>query len=303
MKAMTAYMSIGDFSRATHLTVKTLRHYHQIGLLEPADVEPHTGYRRYTTDQLAVARVVRRFRDLDMPLEQIQAVLATPDPHTRNERIVAHLNRLQEQLGRTQHAVDQLRDLLTHNAPDDSTIDLRAVPAVAVAAITDVVDAADGATWLQGALGELYATLAAQQLTPSGPSGGIYADEVFTDHRGQSTVFVPCVGTVLSVGRVRPTVVPAAELAVMTHPGAPTDVDRTYGALAAHVARHALGVPGPIREYYLVSLRDTADTAEWRTEIGWPVFLTGTPLASGTELDPSLVGLPERPLTIHDEIH
>jgi DNA-binding transcriptional MerR regulator len=37
------YLSIGDFSRATHMTVKTLRHYHQIGLLEPAEVDPYTG--------------------------------------------------------------------------------------------------------------------------------------------------------------------------------------------------------------------------------------------------------------------
>ena len=48
MVGMSTYLSIGDFSRATHMTVKTLRHYHQIGLLEPADVDPHTGYRRYT---------------------------------------------------------------------------------------------------------------------------------------------------------------------------------------------------------------------------------------------------------------
>ncbi|MFI1918179.1 MerR family transcriptional regulator [Nocardia sp. NPDC020380] len=272
---MTAYMSIGDFSRATHLTVKTLRHYHQIGLLAPADIDPHTGYRRYTTDQLGVAQVVRRFRDLDMPLEEIQAVLATADPTARNARIVAHLDRLQEQLGRTQNAVDQLRDLLTHSGPAESAVELRAVPATSAAAITDVVDAADGAAWMLGALGELYATLTAQQLTPTGPAGGIYSDEVFTDHRGESTIFVPCAGPVRSVGRVRGIDVPAAELAVITHSGSLADVDRTYGTLAAHVTRHALGVPGPIREYYLVSQRDTPDATQWCTEIGWPIFLTG----------------------------
>jgi DNA-binding transcriptional MerR regulator len=45
-------MAIGDFSRATHLNIKTLRHYHRIGLLEPAEVDPATGHRRYTTDQI-----------------------------------------------------------------------------------------------------------------------------------------------------------------------------------------------------------------------------------------------------------
>jgi hypothetical protein len=52
--------AIGDFSRATHLTVKTLRHHHEAGLLEPAHVDPQTGYLRYTTDQIPVAQASRR---------------------------------------------------------------------------------------------------------------------------------------------------------------------------------------------------------------------------------------------------
>jgi hypothetical protein len=45
-------LAIGDFSRATHMSIKTLRHYHQIGLLEPTNIDPHTGYRRYSTEQI-----------------------------------------------------------------------------------------------------------------------------------------------------------------------------------------------------------------------------------------------------------
>jgi effector-binding domain-containing protein len=109
----------------------------------------------------------------------------------------------------------------------------------------------------------------------TGPAGGIYADEVFTRHRGQVTIFLPCASRVQPMGRVSARSVPAAEFAVMTHHGPATDVDRTYSALAAYVARHAIAVDGPIREYYLVGSRDTADTAQWRTEICWPVFRTG----------------------------
>ncbi|MCO6007091.1 GyrI-like domain-containing protein [Actinoallomurus purpureus] len=77
------------------------------------------------------------------------------------------------------------------------------------------------------------------------------------------------------MGRVTSLVIPAAELAVITHPGPPADVDRAYGTPATYVARHALAVDGPIREYYLVGRRETADTSRWRTEIGRPVFRTG----------------------------
>ena len=87
------------------MTVKTLRHYHQIGLLEPAEVDRHTGYRRYATGQIPTAQVIRRFRDLGMPLKEIQGVLSAPDQRVRNERITAHLSRLEDELGRTQPAV------------------------------------------------------------------------------------------------------------------------------------------------------------------------------------------------------
>jgi effector-binding domain-containing protein len=109
----------------------------------------------------------------------------------------------------------------------------------------------------------------------SGPSGGIYATELFTEDRGEATVFVPTVSAVQPLGRVAPLVVPGAELAVIVHPGSHADADRAYGALADHVTSHALGVEGPIREYYLVGRHDTQDEQAWRTEIGWPIFSTG----------------------------
>ena len=43
-------------------------------------------------------------------------------------------------------------------------------------------------------------------------------------------------------------VIPAAELATIMHIGGHADYDRSYGALGAHVTRHALGVEGPMRE-------------------------------------------------------
>ncbi len=278
MGGVPGYLSIGDFSRATHMTVKTLRHYHQIGLLEPAEVDPHTGYRRYTAGQIPVAQVIRRFRDLGMPLEEIQGVLSAPDLRTRNERITAHLSRLEEELGRTQSALTSLRDLLAPPSPESAParIELRGVPAVPAAAIIATVGAEESGAWLQGALGELNATLAAQNAPVSGPAGGIYADEVFTRHRGQVTIFIPCARPITPMGRVTPALIPAAELAVIEHSGPPADVDRAYGTLAAYVTRHALAVDGPIREYYLTGQRDTPDTSRWRTEIGWPIFRTSS---------------------------
>jgi DNA-binding transcriptional MerR regulator len=277
MGDMPSYLSIGDFSRATHLTVKTLRHYHQLGLLEPADIDEQTGYRRYTAEQVPAAQVIRRFRDLGMPLDEIRGVLAAPDLRTRNHRLAAHLSHLERELGRTQTAVASLRELLAAPEPGEASagVTLRSVPATEAAAITEVVGAEDSVAWLQGALGEIHATLAAHGVAATGPSGGVYADEVFTEHRGKVTIFVPCSTPVHPTGRITPTTIPAAELAVIEHRGPPSEVDRAYGTLGSYVARHAIGVKGPIREYYVVGQRDTPDAGRWRTEIGWPIFLTG----------------------------
>jgi DNA-binding transcriptional MerR regulator/effector-binding domain-containing protein len=272
---MPAALTIGDFSRATQLSVKTLRHYHRVGLLSPADVDGDTGYRWYTTDQIPVAQVIRRFRDLDMPLDRIHAVLEAPDLGTRNELISAHLANLEQDLARTQSAVSSLRGLLAGPSAV-APVSHRRVGATMAAAITAVVTMGEFLPWYLGALGELHATVEARGLRPSGPAGGIYAGELFEDERGQATVFVPTATEIQPLGRVEPAVVPAAELAVIVHPGSLADVDTAYGALAAYVAGHALRVDGPIREYYLVGRQATADENAWRTEVCWPIFSTGT---------------------------
>jgi DNA-binding transcriptional MerR regulator len=267
-------LSIGDFSRATHLSVKTLRYYHREGVLEPLEIDESSGYRRYSVEQIPTAQVIHRFRDLGMPVDDVRRVIAATDPAARNALISRHLQRLEEELGRTQAAVASLRDLLDHPATE-WPVEHRRVPAMRVAAITEDVETAQVGAWYQGALGELYATLSAQGVAVSGVAGGVYADELFADERGSATVYLPVSGAVAELGRVRQRALPAVELAVVTHDGPDAGVDRAYGALASYVTRHALAVAGPIREFYPVSRQQTMDAAAWRTEIGWPIFETG----------------------------
>jgi DNA-binding transcriptional MerR regulator len=268
---MSSSLAIGDFSRATHLTVKTLHHYHETGLLEPAQIDPQTGYRRYTAEQIQVAQIIRRFRDLDMPLNQIRAVLAAPDVQARNELIAAHLSRLESDLARTQTAVASLRNLLEHPAP---VVDIghRKVDRTTAAAVSEVIQAGDALSWLSGALGELHAALAAQRVSFNRPAGGLLANALFSHARGEATVFVPCDGSVRAVGRVTTLVIPAVEIATLVHEGPHDNIDLAYGSLAAYVTRHALAVEGPLREYYLTGPQDTPDMSAWRTEIGGPSF-------------------------------
>ena len=61
---MRAGLTIGDFAALTRLSVRTLRRYHEAGLLEPDTVDPSTGYRYYTAEQIPTAQVIYQLRQL-----------------------------------------------------------------------------------------------------------------------------------------------------------------------------------------------------------------------------------------------
>lgn len=71
--------TIGEFSKITGLTVKTLRFYHDKALLVPAYVDDRTGYRHYDVRQIDKARVITQLRGLNFTLEQIAELLANCD--------------------------------------------------------------------------------------------------------------------------------------------------------------------------------------------------------------------------------
>src|SRR5689334_20556832 len=150
---MSVLVPIGDFSRMTHLSVKALRFYHDQGLLEPARIDPSSGYRFYDPGQVPVAQVIRRFRDLDMPLDQVRTVLQASDVETRTKEIIAHLSSMETKLDELQMSVSSLRALLEGPA----TCALAPDPAVLVAArILQGVGAALMAPNILSILGVVY---------------------------------------------------------------------------------------------------------------------------------------------------
>jgi DNA-binding transcriptional MerR regulator len=264
-----ALLTIGEFSKMTYLSVKALRHYHDVGLLEPVDIDSATGYRRYSTTQVSTAQAIRRFRELDMPLEQVRAVLDAPDVASRNDAILTHLQHMQQQLERTQMTVASLQTLL-EDVHRTSTVTRRSIGPMSTLAITENVGFDDSAEWCGAAFDELHRELTSAGLMPIAPDGALYFSDFFELGLGRVTAFVPIAGDAAPTGRAVRLDVPAADVAVLVHEGPFADLDRTYGALGTHVALQRIGVDGPIREHYVVAGSDV-DPADHRTEVCWPV--------------------------------
>lgn len=106
-------LPIGRFARLSGLSIGALRHYDELDLLRPADVDRFAGYRRYRRGQLDEARLIARLRDLEMPIDEIREVLAADDEADRRGRLAAHSGRVEARTFRLQrilHVMGQLAD-------------------------------------------------------------------------------------------------------------------------------------------------------------------------------------------------
>lgn len=103
------HVTIGTFSMLTGLSIPTLRHYCEIGLLRPASVDPRTGYRRYDYAQVGIGRQVRLLREAELPTEDIATIL---NGTTADARAVLDRRRaeLRERADRVGDVLDRLID-------------------------------------------------------------------------------------------------------------------------------------------------------------------------------------------------
>src|SRR5215510_14368227 len=118
---------IGDFSRLTGVSVKTLHHYDDMGLFRPLRVDPFTGYRYYSFEQLPRLNRILALKDLGFSLEQIARILdddlsaeqltgmlrlrqaelqqQAQEAQERLERVKARLNQIKQEGKMSEHEI------------------------------------------------------------------------------------------------------------------------------------------------------------------------------------------------------
>nr|WP_030503615.1 MerR family transcriptional regulator [Micromonospora purpureochromogenes] len=140
--------SIGELARASGLTVSALRFYDRSGVLAPARVDPVTGYRWYTEEQVDPARLVAGLRRVGMPLAGIAEALRLRHRPAEVHRLLdAHLRRLEDGLADARRELSRIRILLD---PEETTVTTRLV-----LSRTDLAAAVDAVRFAVGADPEL----------------------------------------------------------------------------------------------------------------------------------------------------
>jgi DNA-binding transcriptional MerR regulator len=107
---MSQHISIGRFSVLSGLSIRALRLYDELGLLKPSLVMQHNQYRYYAPAQLELAQNIKRYRNLDLPLEQIRLIVQ--NPQVAQVILQEHLLHLRQALVNQQNMIQELESLL-----------------------------------------------------------------------------------------------------------------------------------------------------------------------------------------------
>lgn len=264
-------MSIGEFAKLTHLSVKTLRHYHDMHLLAPATVDPNNGYRYYAHSQAHRAHLVRRLREADMSLAEIAALLGGADSSDRRARVSAHADDLASRARELAATAEALQASLEAEvgALDIGRRELIPVPALVLTGSSglDTVGAFCGL-----AFERLDKAARAVNVSTVGPGVASFDDAVF-ESEGTVSCAVAIRSIPPAIDRLESDIVvgetPGGVFLTAVHCGDRRHVGVTYSSLGAHVDDLGVGASQPVVECYLVA---DGNPADFRTDICWPVI-------------------------------
>ncbi|MEU6623107.1 MerR family transcriptional regulator [Streptomyces litmocidini] len=268
--------TIGDFARHGRVSVRMLRHYDAIGLLRPAHVDPHSGYRFYSADQLAQLNRVIALKDLGFTLEQVGTILRD---ELGAEELRGMLRLRQAELeaaveaarARLAQVGARLRAIESEGRMSTQDVVVKKIPAVRVAELSAVA-ASFGPHDIGPVIGPLYEELCgrleATGLTGFGPGIAYYEDA----GKGDGSVLVHAAMTVPDgtvVEGVEVHVLPGVEeAATVVHRGSMDTVLPTAQTLARWIETNGYVSQHYARELYLEC---PEDRSRWVTEIQEPI--------------------------------
>jgi effector-binding domain-containing protein len=264
---------IGEFSRFSQVTVKTLRYYDQIGLLKPVEVDRFTGYRYYSASQLPRLNRILALKEMGLSLEQIIELLEK-DLSIEQIRGILRLKqveiqqKVQEEQARLALVEWRLKQMEQEETMSKQEVVLKQIPSQTVASVRDTVLT----TGISDLFTEVYTYLNQHKIKPAGPSMGIYYDEEFHEDGVDVEVAVPVTDSAPPGNQVKSHQLPGVEhMACITHEGTFDHLKATYTHLLGWIEANGYRIAGPVREIYVQWALPGQDPSTNITEIQLPV--------------------------------
>ncbi|GFE86786.1 MerR family transcriptional regulator [Steroidobacter agaridevorans] len=240
---------IGDFSRLARVTIKTLHHYDEAGLLQPSHVDRHSGYRYYDASQLQTLHRILLLRDLGFSLEQIHELLRA-DARSLAATLETRQQELAESIAADQARLRRLEALRTTLDPrgpaNQPPVLLRDSPAIEVYSVRERVPHF-GAP-MQRLFEEAESVVAAEHARGPASPFTIFHDP---DYREQDVDVEICIPVKHSVTKLSTHLLPRCEAsASVTYHGPYEQTPLAYSQLLEWMSRSGMRLAGPLREIY-----------------------------------------------------
>ena len=262
---------IGRFSRMTRLSVKALRLYDENGLLPPAHVDPSSGYRYYHPGQANRAAAVRILRSVEMPLDEIRAILETDDPELAHKHLMVHRERLAERLGVQERMLAYVESLIQREEgimPYDVQI-IEATPQL-IAATRVRTNLSRIGNDIGAGFGSLMQALGRESAAASGPPLIVYHDMIDQETDGDIEICVPVAGAVSGDSDVYGRELEGGPMVTTVHRGPYEEIAAAYHTVTGWISEHGHEMAGPPREIYLNDPQTVAPE-ELLTRVEFPI--------------------------------
>jgi DNA-binding transcriptional MerR regulator len=262
---------IGDFSRLTQVTVKTLRHYDRLGLLKPDHIDPESGYRYYTSGQAPRLHRILALKDLGFSLEQIgQLIDADLSPGQLRGMLVQKQQDVRgviaaEQM-RLERIEERLRQIEREPLVSHYDVTVKRVPAQRVASLRALLPNYPAVAAL---FGELRAYAAQHALTATAWAA-IWHDGEYRETAINVEATFTTADPLPSHPRIREGAVPAVgTMACVLHHGPMLAVGGAHMALFRWMEANDYRLAGPTRTVPLHNVGP--ESADGVIEIQYPV--------------------------------
>lgn len=264
-------LKIGEFSCLAQISIRTLRHYDELGLLTPAYVDESSGYRYYSASQLPRLHRILALRGLGFPLNRIAEALEegiSPDA-LRGMLLLRHAEQ-EEELEAEVERLNRLKALLNLIEKEGQmTLDviLKETSTQWIASMREKIPAHREIGML---FGKTFAAL--------GPLGGegtaiaLFHDTEYREHEVDAEIGVCLRNAAYVATPLTCYQLPAATMASVVHHGAFNRIAEAYGALLRWIEANGYRPSGPTRELFLhvsapVSRDDESNVAEIQVPI------------------------------------
>lgn len=268
-------IKIGDFARLSQVSVATLRHYDERGLLPPVAVDAATGYRYYAVAQLARLNRILALKDLGFSLDQIDHLLKSDLSldQLRGMLILQHAqveHQIAAEQGRLARIAARLRQIELEDTLSTYDVVLKTVPALLIASRRVTIPTNDQVpAYLDAAYGEVYNYIKQQGARDTGPCFALWHQPAAVHAEEVAEAAVPLDRPLPGTERVAVYELPPTQVAAAVHHGPFETFTQLHGALLDWVEANGYTIVGPYREIYME--HDPGNMTDSATEVQYPV--------------------------------